>query len=142
MRKKKNLKIGKIIKHWPVKTITENDNNLFCLLTMNHHPIHLDKIFSKKSKFKKQIIVGTYVFSIVVGMTVRDISIIAVANLGYDHIQHLKPVFIGDTIYATSKIISERRSKSKKTQTIIGIETYAKNQKNEKVIIFKRHILV
>ncbi len=142
MRKKKNLKIGKIIKHWPGKTITENDNNLFCLLTMNHHPIHLDKIFSKKSKFKKQIIVGTYVFSIVVGMTVRDISIIAVANLGYDHIQHLKPVFIGDTIYATSKIISERRSKSKKTQKIIGIETYAKNQKNEKVIIFKRHILV
>ena len=109
---------------------------------MNHHPIHLDKIFSKKSKFKKQIIVGTYVFSIVVGMTVRDISIIAVANLGYDHIQHLKPVFIGDTIYATSKIISERRSKSKKKQRIIGIETYAKNQKNEKVIIFKRHILV
>ena len=142
MRKKKNLKIGKIIKHWPGKTITENDNNLFCLLTMNHHPIHLDKIFSKKSKFKKQIIVGTYVFSIVVGMTVRDISIIAVANLGYDHIQHLKPVFIGDTIYATSKIISERRSKSKKTQKIIGIETYAKNQKNEKVFIFKRHILV
>ena len=142
MRKKKNLKIGKIIKHWPGKTITENDNNLFCLLTMNHHPIHLDKIFSKKSKFKKQIIVGTYVFSIVVGMTVRDISIIAVANLGYDHIQHLKPVFIGDTIYATSKIISERRSKSKKKQRIIGIETYAKNQKNEKVIIFKRHILV
>tara|TARA_B100001964_G_C14234476_1_gene601733 strand:- start:2272 stop:2700 length:429 start_codon:yes stop_codon:yes gene_type:complete len=142
MRKKKNLKIGKIIKHWPGKTITENDNNLFCLLTMNHHPIHLDKIFSKKSKFKKQIIVGTYVFSIVVGMTVRDISIIAVANLGYDHIKHLKPVFIGDTIYATSKIISERRSKSKKKQRIIGIETYAKNQKNEKVIIFKRHILV
>ena len=142
MRKKKNLKVGKIIKHWPGKTITENDNNLFCLLTMNHHPIHLDKIFSKKSKFKKQIIVGTYVFSIVVGMTVRDISIIAVANLGYEHIQHLKPVFIGDTIYATSKIISERRSKSKKTQRIIGIETYAKNQKNEKVIIFKRHILV
>tara|TARA_B100001540_G_scaffold307246_1_gene320311 strand:+ start:468 stop:896 length:429 start_codon:yes stop_codon:yes gene_type:complete len=142
MRKKKNLKVGKIIKHWPGKTITENDNNLFCLLTMNHHPIHLDKIFSKKSKFKKQIIVGTYVFSIVVGMTVRDISIIAVANLGYDHIQHLKPVFIGDTIYATSKIISERRSKSKKKRRIIGIETYAKNQKNEKVIIFKRHILV
>ena len=142
MREKKNLKVGKIIKHWPGKTITENDNNLFCLLTMNHHPIHLDKIFSKKSKFKKQIIVGTYVFSIVVGMTVRDISIIAVANLGYDHIQHLKPVFIGDTIYATSKIISERRSKSKKKQRIIGIETYAKNQKNEKDIIFKRHILV
>jgi acyl dehydratase len=142
MKKKKNLKVGKIIKHWPGKTITENDNNLFCLLTMNHHPIHLDKIFSKKSKFKKQIIVGTYVFSIVVGMTVRDISIIVVANLGYDHIKHLKPVFIGDTIYATSKIISERRSKSKKKQRIIGIETYAKNQKNEKVIIFKRHILV
>ena len=109
---------------------------------MNHHPIHLDKFFSAKSLFKKQIVVGTYVFSVAVGMTVKDLSIKAIANLGYDEVQHLKPVFLGDTLYVTSKVISERKSKKSKNKKIIGIETFAKNQKNVKVISFRRHILI
>ena len=142
MKKNNIFKVGKVIKHWPGKTITESDNNLFCLLTMNHHPIHLDKFFSGKSLFKKQIVVGTYVFSVVVGMTVKDLSINAIANLGYDKVEHLKPVFLGDTLYVTSRVISERKSKKSKKQKVIGIETFAKNQKNAKVISFTRHILI
>jgi acyl dehydratase len=142
MKKNNFFKVGNVIKHWPGKTITESDNNLFCLLTMNHHPIHLDKFFSAKSLFKKQIVVGTYVFSVAVGMTVKDLSIKAIANLGYDEVQHLKPVFLGDTLYVTSKVISERKSKKSKNKKIIGIETFAKNQKNVKVISFRRHILI
>jgi acyl dehydratase len=142
MKKNNIFKVGKVIKHWPGKTITESDNNLFCLLTMNHHPIHLDKFFSGKSLFKKQIVVGTYVFSVVVGMTVKDLSINAIANLGYDKVEHLKPVFLGDTLYVTSRVISERKSKKSKKQKVIGIETFAKNQKNVKVISFTRHILI
>ena len=142
MKRNNIFKVGKVIKHWPGKTITESDNNLFCLLTMNHHPIHLDKFFSGKSLFKKQIVVGTYVFSVVVGMTVKDLSINAIANLGYDKVEHLKPVFLGDTLYVTSRVISERKSKKRKKQKVIGIETFAKNQKNVKVISFTRHILI
>ena len=142
MKRNNIFKVGKVIKHWPGKTITESDNNLFCLLTMNHHPIHLDKFFSGKSLFKKQIVVGTYVFSVVVGMTVKDLSINAIANLGYDKVEHLKPVFLGDTLYVTSRVISERKSKKSKKQKVIGIETFAKNQKNAKVISFTRHILI
>ena len=142
MKKNNIFKVGKVIKHWPGKTITESDNNLFCLLTMNHHPIHLDKFFSGKSLFKKQIVVGTYVFSVVVGMTVKDLSINAIANLGYDKVEHLKPVFLGDTLYVTSRVISERKSKKSKKQKVIGIETFAKNQKNAKVISFTRHFLI
>ena len=136
MKKKIIFKVGKIINHWPGKTITESDNNLFSLLTMNHHPIHLDKFFSKKSRFKKQIVNGTYVFSVVVGMTVKDLSINAIANLGYDEIRHHGPVFLGDTIYVTSKIISQRKSKTN-SKKIIGIETYAKNQKKKKLFHLK-----
>jgi acyl dehydratase len=138
----KKLKTGDIINHWPGKTITESDNNLFCLLTMNHHPIHLDKVFAKKSIYKKQLVVGPYILSLVVGMTVRDISINAVANLGYNSIKHLKPLFIGDTLHATSSVISIRKSKSFKKNKIIEIETFGKNQRKEKVISFKRHILI
>ena len=142
MKTYKKLKTGDIINHLPGKTITESDNNLFCLLTMNHHPIHLDKVFSKKSIYKKQLVVGPYIMSLLVGMTVKDISINAIANLGYDSIRHLKPVFIGDTLHATSRVISIRKSKSFKKKNIIEIETFGKNQRKEKVIVFKRHILV
>lgn len=142
MKINKNLKTGDVINHWPGKTVTESDNNLFCLLTMNHHPIHLDRVFAKKSIYKKQLVVGPYILSLIVGMTVSDISINAVANLGYDSIRHLKPVFIGDTLHATSKVISIRKSKSFKKNKIIEIETFGKNQRKEKVIFFKRHILI
>ena len=104
--------------------------------------MYLDKFFSGKSLFKKQIVVGTYVFSVVVGMTVKDLSINAISNRGYDKVEHLKPVFLGDTLYVTSRVISERKSKKSKKQKVIGIETFAKNQKNVKVISFTRHILI
>ena len=142
MSKKIKFKVGDTFKHWPGKTITESDNNIFCLMTMNHHPIHLDKVYSKKSRFKKNLVVGTYVFSLVVGMSVKDVSINAVANLGYEKINHLKPVFVGDTLYAKSTVLSKRKSKKNKNNFIIEVETLAENQKNKKVISFRRFILI
>ena len=138
----KEFKIDEKIFHWPRKTITESDHNLFCLITMNHHPIHNDKIFANKSKFKKRLVVGTYVFSLVVGMTVRDISGKAIANLNYEKINHLAPVFNGDTISAYSKIISKETSASNKRNAKIKIMTVAQNQKKEKVLNFYRTILI
>ena len=79
-----DFKINQKIKHYPGKTITESDNNLFCLLTMNHHPVHLDQHYAKKSKHKKILVNGLLIISTVVGMTVRDISGKAVANLEYN----------------------------------------------------------
>lgn len=138
----KEFKINEIITHWPRKTITESEQSLFCLLTMNHHPIHIDKIFANKSKFKKRLVVGTYVFSLVVGMTVRDISGKAIANLNYEKINHHGPVFIGDTINTYSKIISKEISQSNKRNAKIKIMTVAQNQKKEKVLSFYRTILI
>ena len=142
MKKKNELVVGEIFKHWPGKTITESDNNIFCLMTMNHHPIHIDNLYSKKSRFKKKLVVGTYVFSLVVGLSVKDISLNAVANLGYEKITHLKPVFIGDTLYAKSKVLSKRKSQKNPKKFIIEIETYAENQKKKNVLSFKRFILI
>jgi len=133
---------GDLYKHWPGKTILESDNNLFSLLTMNHHPVHLDQEYAAKQQHGKILVVGTLVFSIVVGMSVPDISGKAVANLDYEKVTHKNPVFIGDTLYAESEILDVRESTKKSDRGIIYVETRATNQRSEIVLIFRRHVLV
>ncbi len=133
---------GHIFKHWPGKTITESDNNLFSLITMNHHPLHIDAEYVRSTQHGQILVVGTLVFSLVVGLSVRDISGKAIANLEYDKISHDGPVFIGDTLYAETEVLNIRESRSKSDRGIIYVETKAYNQKNEKVLTFRRHILI
>lgn len=133
---------GDTIHHTPGKTITESDNNLFCMLTMNHHPLHLDSAYAQTTQFKERVVVGTLVFSLVVGMSVRDISGKAIANLDYEEILHSAPVFIGDTIYATSEILDVRESRSKSDRGIVRVCTRAYNQKGKLVIQFIRNVLI
>lgn len=137
-----DLITGTTYKHTPGKTATESDNNLFCLLTMNHHPVHLDIEYAKKQQHGKILITGTYIFSLVVGMSVRDISGKAIANLDYEKVSHNKPVFIGDTIHAETEILEKRLSNSRSDRGIVYVETRAFNQKDEKVLTLRRHILI
>ena len=133
---------GEVIKHWPGKTVTDSDNNLFCLLTMNHHPVHLDTEYCKTQYHGKILVVGTYVLSLVVGMSVSDISGRAIANLDYEKVTHDGPVFIGDTIHAQTEVLEIRESSSKPDRGIIYVETKAFNQNSDKVLTLRRHILV
>tara|TARA_B110000459_G_C16528770_1_gene456203 strand:+ start:257 stop:709 length:453 start_codon:yes stop_codon:yes gene_type:complete len=133
--------IGKTISHDLTKTIFESDNNLFCLLTMNHHPIHLNTEFSKQQHHGKILVVGTLVFSLVVGMTVPDISGKAIANLEYEKITHVAPVFIGDTISAKTRILDAYLT-SNKSRGIVYVETTALNQQNDIILTFRRKILI
>jgi len=133
---------GEVIHHWPRKTVTESDNNLFCLLTMNHHPVHLDAEYAGAGQHGRILVVGTYVLSLVVGMTVPDISGTAIANLEYERVTHDGPVFIGDTLRAETEILDARRSKSKPDRGIVYVETRAYNQKNEKVLTLRRRVLI
>ena len=133
---------GDIYVHWPGKTITESDNNLFCLLTMNHHPVHLDDEYAKKAHHGQVLVVGTLVFSLVVGMTVRDVSGKAIANLAYHEVKHESPVFVGDTIYAETTVLAVRPSKSKPDRGIVRVETKGYNQNRELVLTFQRSVLI
>ncbi len=134
--------VGDIYRHWPGKTITESDNNLFALLTMNHHPIHLDQHYAGKQHHGRVLVVGTLVFSLVVGMTVPDVSGRAIANLDYETITHDGPVFIGDTLYAETEVLEVRPSRSKPDRGIVYVETRAINQTDKRVLTFRRHVLV
>lgn len=137
-----DFKVGAIYRHPIHKTITESDNNLFCLLTMNHHPVHLDHTYAATAQHGRVLVVGTLVFSLVVGLTVADISGRAIANLAYESVNHDGPVHIGDTLRAETEILDLRRSQSRKDRGIVYVETRAFNQREEPVLTFRRRILV
>jgi acyl dehydratase len=133
---------GDIIYHAASKTIFESDNNIFSLITMNHHPVHTNIDYASDNQHGKVLVVGTLVFSLVVGITVPDISGKAIANLMYENIEHLVPVFLNDTIYAKTEILEALESNSKKDRGIIYVETTAYNQDKIDVLRFRRRVLV
>lgn len=133
---------GQVIEHQLSKTIFESDNNLFSLLTMNFHPLHTNTDYAQRNQHGKILVVGTLVFSLTVGITVPDVSGKAIANLEYESVKHLAPVFIGDTIYARTRILETKESGSKHDRGIIYVETTAYNQDKEDVLIFRRKILL
>lgn len=137
-----DFEIGDEVRHALSKTIFESDNNLFCLLTMNHHPVHINEDYAEKKQHRKILVVGTYVFSLVVGLTVTDISGRAIANLNYENVKHLAPTFIGDTIYAKSIILDKRPSTKKSDRGIVYVETIGYNQNGVEVISFRRNVLI
>jgi len=137
-----DFKVGSVYKHQDKKTITEKDNNLFCQITMNHHPLHLDAEYAKSTIYKKIVVAGTYIASVAVGLSVPDISGKAIANLDYEKITHDAPVFLGDTLHAETKILEVKESKTKPDRGIVFVETRAFNQNNEKVLTLRRHILI
>jgi acyl dehydratase len=133
---------GETIYHSFSKTIFESDNNLFSLMTMNPHPLHTNIEYASKSQHGRILVVGTLVFSLAVGITVPDISGKAIANLEYEFIKHLAPVFIGDTIYVRSTVLDKRLSSSKPDRGIVHIESIAFNQDKVDVLSFQRKILI
>ncbi len=137
-----DFKQGEIIYHSLSKTIFESDNNLFSLLTMNHHPVHTNVDYAKGNQHGKVLVVGTLVFSIVVGMTVPDISGKAIANLMYESVDHMNPVFINDTIYARTEVLEVKESRSKNDRGIVYVETTAYNQDKVDVLKFRRKVLI
>lgn len=134
--------VGEELQHTLSKTIFESDNNLFSLITMNAHPVHTNADYAGKQQHGKILVVGTLVFSLVVGLTVMDISGKAIANLDYENIKHLAPTFIGDTLYARTKILDKRLSKKNNDRGIVYVETIGYNQDGIEVISFRRHVLV
>ncbi len=137
-----DFKVGETIYHALSKTIFESDNNFFSLLTMNHHPVHTNQHYAETNQHGKILVVGTLVFSLVVGMTVPDISGKAIANLLYENILHLNPVFVNDTIYAKTEILDINISESKPDRGVVYVETIGYNQNNVNVISFRRRVLI
>jgi itaconyl-CoA hydratase len=134
--------VGDIYEHRPGRTITETDNIWFTLLTMNTHPLHFDNAYAAKSEFKQTLVNSCLTLSIVAGMSVSDVSQQAVANLGWADIKLTAPVFVGDTIYAESEVLSKRESSSRPTQGIVAVRTIGTKADGTQFMSFERSILV
>ncbi|MHB8572654.1 MAG: MaoC family dehydratase [Candidatus Dormibacteria bacterium] len=137
------FEVGATYRHWPGKTITEYDDHLFCMLTMNHHPLHSDAHYAEtRTQFKKNVVVGNLVYSLALGMSVADVSGKAIANLEIESLQHRNPTFHGDTIYAETTVLEVRPSESKPDRGVVKVETRAFNQRGEEVCYFRRAVLI
>lgn len=137
-----DFEVGHIYEHRPGKTVTEYDNHLFTLMTMNTHPMHFDAEFAAASEFGKNLVVSPYTLALLIGMSVTDCSQKAIANLGMDEVKFTAPVFAGDTIYGESEVLEKRESKSRAGQGIVTIVTRGFNQDGTMVCTFKRNMLI
>lgn len=134
--------VGAVYKHWPAKTVTEADDHLFCLLTMNHHPLHINDVYAAGSQQGRNVVVGSLVYSLALGMSVSDVSGKAIANLSTEDLQHPAPVFHGDTLFAESEVLEKRESASKPDRGTVKVHTRVLNQDGVLVAEFKRLVLV
>jgi len=136
------FEVGDVYKHWPSKTITEAQDQLFCDLTMNHHPLHSDRWYAEEeTHFGKNVVVGNFVYSLALGMSVADVSGKAIANLEVESLRHTKPTFHGDTIRAETTVIDKKETSDGK-RGIVTVETRAYNQRGEEVCYFRRKVMV
>ncbi|MEX0801591.1 MAG: MaoC family dehydratase [Dehalococcoidia bacterium] len=134
--------VGDVYQHWPGRTITESDDILFCMLTMNHHPLHIDANYAKDSDYGQQVVVGNLVVDIAFGQSVPDVSGKALANLGFERIEFLAPTFHGDTIYSESEVLEVKESSKRPDRGVVTVETRAKNQDGKVVMKFKRSVMI
>ena len=130
------LEVGELVRHWPGRTITEFDDTLFSLMSMNQHPLHIDEEYARGTQHGQRLVEGPLVISLVIGMSQADIGGRAVATLEYSDVRHLGPVFHGDTIYAESTVLN------KEDGGVVAVESRGTNQRGEAVLSMRRKIVV
>lgn len=136
------MTMGTVIEHRPGRTVTELDNVLMSMLSMNDSPLHIDTAYCERGPWGKPLVSSLVTLSIVGGMTVRSTSGQAVANLGWDHIRLTNPVFVGDTLYAQSEITAKRLSASRPGHGIVSCRSTGIKSTGDIVLTFDRSFLV
>ena len=137
-----DLEEGMTIVHSNGRTITEANNTFFNAITMNTQPLHLNEDFASKSQFGKRIVNGILTLGLVIGITVEELTAgTIIANLGYEKVNHPKPVFHGDTIYVETTVLDTRPSRTKPDRGIVRLKHLGKNQSGEIVCEVERTVL-
>ncbi len=133
--------VGAVYKHALGRTITEFDNTLFALMTMNQNPLHIDDHYARAQGFERRPVIDGLIFSLLTGMSVADTSGKTIANLGYEIVRFEAPMYAGDSLYGESEVLDKRESASKPDRGIVHIETRGFNQRGERVIVLRRRFL-
>jgi len=133
-----DFEVGDVYQHPLGRTLTETDNVWLTLMTMNTNPMHFDKNYAEKSEFGKLLVNSGVTIAIVLGMTVSDTSQNAFANLGIQDLNLTHPIFVGDTIYAETKVLEKRESSSRPHAGIVSFATRGLNQESKVFMTYKR----
>lgn len=137
-----DLAIGQYFKHSTGRTVTETDNVLFCSLTMNSQPLHLNDDFASRSQFGQRIMNGLFTLALVVGLSVGELTEgTIVANLGYNNVTHPNPLFQGETVYAETEILEKRESSSRNDCGIVRLKQLGKKPDGTVVVVLERTVL-
>lgn len=134
--------VGAVYRHPLGRTISAVDNSWFTQLTLNSNPLHFDSHYSARTRFGRPLVNSSLTLALVTGLSVRDVSQNAIANLGWDEVRLHRPVFEGDTLYAQSEVLEARASRSRPEAGLITVRTVGYNQDGEIVISFRRQIMV
>lgn len=137
-----DLEPGQRFKHSIGRTITETDNVMFCAMTMNTQPLHLNEDFASKTHFGRRIVNGIFTMGLAVGLTVTELTEgTIVANLSYDRVAHPKPMFHGDTLYVETEVLEKKPSTSRKDRGIVRMLHRGLNQSGEVVVEIERTVM-
>ena len=131
---------GQRFRHWPGRTITEFDDTLFSLMSMNQHPLHIDEHYAAGTQHGRRLIAGPLVISLVIGMSQADVGGRALETLDYSNVRHLGPVFHGDTVYAESSIVMKEELSN--DRGLVVVTTRGLNQREETILTLERKIVV
>jgi acyl dehydratase len=122
---------GQVFRHALRRTVTESDNVLFSVMTLNPQPLHIDFDFAAKTEWGKPLVNSLFTLGLMIGISVNDITVgTTVANLGMKETVFPHPVFHGDTIRVETTVVSVRDSKSKPDRGIVEFEHRAYNQQD------------
>lgn len=137
-----DLTVGMKIKHSNGRTVTEMDNVMFSMLTMNTQPLHSNEDFASKTQFGQRIVNGIFTLGLVTGLTVPELTEgTIVANLGYERVVHPNPLFHGETVYAETEVLEMRDSKSKPNVGIVRLKHWGKKPDGTVVVEFERTVM-
>jgi acyl dehydratase len=136
------LQIGDRFRHSTGRTVTEMDNTLFCALTHNTQPLHVNADFAAQTPFGQRIVNGLLTLGLVVGLSVAELTEgTIVANLGYDKVVHPNPVFHGDTLYVETEVLDKRDSTTRPDRGIVRLKQTGRKSDGTVVVEFERTVM-
>jgi acyl dehydratase len=125
---------GQVFKHPLTKSVTESDNMLFSVMTLNPQPLHIDFDFAAKTEWGRPLVNSLFTLGLMIGISVHDTTLgTTIANLGMTETVFPHPVFHGDTIRVETEVKSVRESRSKPDRGIVEFEHRAYNQNGDLV---------
>jgi acyl dehydratase len=137
-----DLEVGQRYRHANGRTVTEMDNVLFSMLTMNSQPLHCNEDFSSKTQFGQRIVNGIFVLGLVTGLSVPDLTEGTIlATVGYDKVISPNPTFHGETIYAETEVLEKRESKSRPEIGVVRLKHWGRKPDGSVAIEFERTVL-